>query len=42
MPEMRLKKAEFTYNACAPFTRNKLRIQKFMEIYARIILNSTN
>ena len=29
MPEMHLKQPGFTYSACASFTRNKQRIQKF-------------
>ena len=28
IPEMHLRKAELTYNACVPFTENKERIQK--------------
>ena len=31
MPEMHLKQPGFTYSACGPFTKNKKRIQKFME-----------
>ena len=31
MPELDLKQLGFTYNACGPFTRNKERIEKFME-----------
>ena len=31
MPEMHLRQPEFTYSACGPFTRNKQRIQKFMQ-----------
>ena len=31
MPEMHLKQPGFTYIACGPFTRNKQRIQKFMQ-----------
>ena len=31
MPEIHLKKASFTYSACGPFTRNKERIEKFMQ-----------
>ena len=31
MPEMHLKKPQFTYSACGPFTRNKEIIQKFKE-----------
>ena len=31
MPEMHLKQPRFTYSACGPFTKNKERIQKFMQ-----------
>ena len=31
MPEMHLKKPGFTYSACDPFTKNKERIQKFLQ-----------
>ena len=31
MPEMHLRQPGYTYNAFAPFTRNKERIQKFKE-----------
>ena len=31
MPEMHLKQPGLTYNACGPFTKNKVRIQKFKE-----------
>ena len=31
MPEMHLRQPCFTYSACGPFTRNKQRIQKFMQ-----------
>ena len=31
MPEMHLKQPEFTYSACGSFTRNKERIEKFMQ-----------
>ena len=30
-PEMHLREHGFTYSACVPFTRNKERIQKFMQ-----------
>ena len=30
-PEMHLKQPGFTYSACGPFTKNKERIEKFME-----------
>ena len=31
MPEMHLRQPQFTYSACAPFTKNKERMQKFKE-----------
>ena len=31
MPEMHLKQLRFTYSACGPFTRNKERIEKFIQ-----------
>ena len=31
MPKIRPKQARFTYSACEPFTKNKERIQKFIE-----------
>ena len=31
MPEMHLKQPEYTYSSCDPFTRNKGRIEKFMQ-----------
>ena len=31
MPEMHLKQPGFTYSVCGPFTKNKERIEKFME-----------
>ena len=31
MPEMHLKQPGFTYSACGPFTKQKQRIQSFME-----------
>ena len=31
MPEMHLKEPGFTYSACGPFTKNKGRIQKFLQ-----------
>ena len=31
MSEMHLRQLGFTYSACGPFTRNKQRIQKFMQ-----------
>ena len=31
MPEMHLKQPGFTYSACSPFSKNKERIEKFMQ-----------
>ena len=31
MPEMHLKQLGFTYSVCGPFTKNKKRIEKFMQ-----------
>ena len=31
MPEMHLKQTQFTYSACATFTKYKERMQKFKE-----------
>ena len=31
IPEMHLKQPTCTYSACGPFTKNKERIEKFME-----------
>ena len=31
MPEMHLKQPGFTYSACGSFTKNKERIEKFMQ-----------
>ena len=31
MPEMHLRQPGFNYNACGPFTKNKERIEKFMQ-----------
>ena len=31
MPEMHFKQPGFTYSACVPFTKNKERIEKFMQ-----------
>ena len=31
MPELDLKQPRFTYSTCGPFTRNKERIEKFMQ-----------
>ena len=31
MPQIHLKQPGFTYSACGPFTKNKERIEKFVE-----------
>ena len=31
MPEMHFKQPGFNYNACGPFTKNKERIERFMQ-----------
>ena len=31
MPEIHLKQPSFTYSACGPFTKNKERIEEFMQ-----------
>ena len=31
MPEMHLKQPGFTYSACGPFTKNKERVERFMQ-----------
>ena len=31
LPEIHLKQPGFTYSACGPFTKNKERIEKFMQ-----------
>ena len=31
MPEMHIKPPGFTYSACGPFTKNKEKIQKFIQ-----------
>ena len=31
MPELHLKQPVFTYSACGPFTKNKQKIEKFMQ-----------
>ena len=38
MPEMHLKQPGFTYSACGPFTKNKERIEKFMQIFIKMNL----
>ena len=41
MPEMHLKQPGFTYSACGPFTKNKERIEKFMQIGNTIFFYKT-
>ena len=46
MPEMHLKLSGFTYSACGQFTKNKERIEKFMQtgntdIICKIELNKS-
>ena len=31
LPEMHLKRPGFTFSACGPFTKNKERVEKFMQ-----------
>ena len=31
MPEMHFKQTGFTYSTCGPFTKNKERIEKYMQ-----------
>ena len=38
LPELYLKQPGFTYSACGPFTRNKERIEKFMQTGNRFYL----
>ena len=38
MPEMYLKQPGFTYSACGPFTKNKERIEKFMQTGNKIFI----
>ena len=33
MPKLHLKQPGFTYGACGPLTRNKERIEEFMQTY---------
>ena len=42
MPEMHLKQPGFTYSACGPFTKNKERIEKFMQMKIQILFTETN
>ena len=40
MPKMHLKQPGFTYSACGPFTKNKEKIQKFMQIGNKLYLQN--
>ena len=42
MPDMHLKQAGFTYSACGPFTENKERIEKFMQLEIQILFIEMN
>ena len=37
MPEMHLRQPGFTYSACGPFTKNKEKIEKFMQSVIQIL-----
>ena len=38
MPEMDLKQPGLTYSVCGPFTKNKERLEKFMQTGNRLYL----
>ena len=42
MPEMNLKQLDFTYSAFGPFTKNKERIEKFMQTGKKTLLIKMN
>ena len=42
MPEMHLKQPGFTYSDCGPFTKNKERIEKFMQTGIQILFTKMN
>ena len=42
MPQMHLKQPGFTYSACCRFTKNKPRIQRFMETGIQNIFTKMN
>ena len=42
MPEMNLKQLDFTYSAFVPFTKNKERIEKFMQTGKKTLLIKMN
>ena len=42
MPEMHLKQPGFTYSTCGPFTKNKERIEKFMQTGIQLLFTKMN
>ena len=42
MPEMHLKQPGFTYSAWGPFTKNKKRIDKFMQTEIQVVFIEMN
>ena len=42
MPEMHLKQPDFIYSACGPLTKNKERIEKFMQTRNTSFIYKTN
>ena len=42
MPETHLKQPGVTYGDCSPFTRNKERIEKFMQTRNKILFTKMN
>ena len=42
MPEMYLEQLGFTYSACGPFTKNKERIEKFMQKETQTLFTKMN
>ena len=42
MPQMHLKQPGFTYSACGQFTKNKERIEKFIQIEIQILFIKMN
>ena len=42
MPEMHLKQPGFTYSAWGPFTKNKKRIDKFMQTEIQVLFIEMN
>ena len=42
MPGMHLRKPQFTYSDCGPFTKNKERIQRFKKLKIQDIFTEMN